>query len=67
MLEEEERDDVLTIETLRGAFKDRGLPRKHYYPIHPFMWDDFLRLGWTEKELADYGFLKNEYIGIGEV
>jgi len=64
---EEERDDVLTIEMLREAFKDRGLPQKYYYPIHPFMWDSFLRLGWTEKQLTDYGFLKSEYIGIEEV
>ena len=67
MTEEEERDDVLTIETLRGAYKDRRLPQKYYYSIHSFIWDDLLRLGWTEKQLTDYGFLKNEYIGIKEV
>ena len=54
--------EVLTKETLRRMMDSKASPQKQYYPIHPEMWGRFLELGYTEKQLTDYGFLKSDYI-----
>ena len=58
-------EKVLTIETLRRAFElSNGIPKKHYYPIHPNEWEEFLKYGYKEKQLIDMGFIKATYIEV---
>ena len=38
--------------------------KKYCYPIHPKMWDSFLEVGYTEKQLTDWGFIKSTYIEV---
>jgi len=56
--------DILIGDMLREALTFRGIPQKHYYPIHPKMWDSFLELGYAEKQLTNYGFIKSGYIEV---
>ena len=54
---------VLTEDMLREALSfGASFPQKHYYPIHPNMWDSFLKIGYTEEQLINYGFIKATYI-----
>ena len=62
MNEDCQNDDVLTLDMLRKALAWDRFPQKHYYPMHSAIWDSFLELGWTEKQLTDYGFVKTTYI-----
>ena len=59
------KGETLTKETLRKAveiMESQSLPQKYYYVVHPNEWDDWLKHGWTEKQLTDYGFIKSESI-----
>lgn len=35
-----------------------GIPQKYCFPIHSKMWDRLLELGYTGKQLTDWGFVK---------
>jgi len=60
-------NDVLTEDMVRRVFElGDGIPEKYYYPINQHMWEDLLKLGWTEKQLTNYGFIKTDYIEEGE-
>lgn len=56
---------ILTKETLRKAIEiiqTTPSPQKYYYVVHLNEWDDYLKHGWTEKQLTDYGFIKSGVI-----
>ena len=59
------KGETLTKETLRKAIEIlRTAPflHKRIYVVHPNEWDDWLKYGWTEKQLTDYGFIKSGVI-----